>query len=89
MIITARAGNEKNGERNSFFKATSLGKRRVPVAQFILICLAGYGDLNGFSVLLSVNELLFQRQRGARKSIVIIFILNRLFKVLKASEHVH
>ena len=34
----------------------------------ILICLAEYGELNGFSVLLSANELLFERRSDARKS---------------------
>lgn len=84
FIITSRVGDEKTGKEIRLLKLRRLANRKC--GGCILVCLAGYVDLNGFSVLLSVNELLFERRSEARKSIVIIFILNRLFKVLKASN---
>lgn len=75
---------KKTGKEIRLLKLLRLANRKC--GGCILVCLAGYVDLNGFSVLLSVNELLFERRSEARKSIVIIFILNRLFKILKGSN---
>lgn len=84
FIITSRVGDEKTGKEIRFLMPRRLANGKC--GGCILVCLAGYVDLNGFSVLLSVNEQLFERRSEARKSIVIIFILNRLFKVLKGSN---
>lgn len=81
FIIILWVGDEKMGKEICLLKLCCLVNRKC--GGCILVCFVGYVDLNGFLVFLSVNELLFEWWSEVWKFVVIIFILNRFFKVLK------
>ena len=85
FLITLQVARRwEKGESNSFFKAPSFSKRKVPRLYFDMsccVCLEWVFNVNGLSFILPA--------KWSPEIYGHYFHIDRLFKVLKASEHVH